>query len=345
MNSKLVYASAALVVVGGLAAWQVSRDSKQGAPIAAADLPKLEGTDDVDSITITTPEKDGKQAEVVLEKKGENWVMVKPVAYAANQASVKSLLDNFKDVKISDVIVTNVSDEQKKNYELDDKKAVHVVASKGGAKKVDWVFGKGGGRGQMMMLPGKPAVYGASNYSSWLYTKEPKAWRDNEILKVEEEKITGLTIKNTNGEFAFAKATAWDGKFKGAKIARFDAKKVEDAVRAFKSLNADDFADGKADAETGLDKPDAIVELVEKDGAKHVIRVGKVSTGTNRYAKKDGADTVFIISSWPADWAVGDVAKFQEALPSKDAKKDGKAPEAMPMGMPPGHPGMPPGHP
>ncbi len=355
MNPKIVYSLGALLVVGGLAGWQMSRDSKKGAARTAADMPKLEGSDDVDTIKLTAPEKDGKQTEVVLEKKGETWVMVKPVAYAANQASVKSLVDNLKEVKVSDVIADTATDEQKKSFELEDKKAVHVVASKGGATKVDWLFGKGGGRGQMMMIAGQKGVYAASNYSSWLYSKEVKGWRDSEILKLEEEKITGLSVTNSHGEFVFvkdanAKEKAWDGKFKGSKITRFDAKKVEDAVRAFKGLSADDFADGKTDADAGLDKPEAVVVLTDKDGTKATVRVGKVATGTNRYAKKDGSDTVFVIASWPADWATGDETKYQEPLPSKD-KKDGKdakdapAPMGMPGGMPPGHPGMPPGHP
>ncbi len=361
MNPKIVYSLGALLVAGGLASWQLSRDGKKGAARTAADMPKLEGSDDVDTIKLTAPEKDGKQTEVVLEKKGETWVMVKPVAYAANQASVKSLVDNFKEVKVSDVIADAATDDQKKAFDLDDKKAIRVVASKGGATKVDWLFGKGGGRGQMMMIAGQKGVYAASNYSSWLYNKEVKAWRDSEIFKLEEDKIVGLTVTNTHGVFVFAKDTnakekAWDGKFKGAKIARFDAKKVEDAVRAFKALAADDFADGKSDADTGLDKPEAVVVLSDKDGAKSTLSVGKVAAGTNRYAKKSGSDTVFVISSWPADWATSDEAKYQEPLPSKDKKsgKDAPAMGDMPPGMggmPPGHPGMggmggmPPGHP
>lgn len=342
MNPKILQGLAALVVVGGFAGWQVSRDSKKGAARTAADMPKLEGTDDVDTIKITGPEKDGKQTEVVLEKKGDAWVLTQPVAYAANQASVKSLVDNFKEVKVSDVITDKATDEQKKNFELEPKKAVHVVASKGGATKVDWLFGKGGGRGQMMMIAGNDGVYAASNYSSWLYSKEVKGWRDSEILKLEEEKITALTISNTHGEFSFAKGAAWDGSFKGAKIVRFDAKKVEDAVRAFKGLSADDFADGKSDTELGLDKPEAVVTLTDKDGAKHTVRVGKVASGTNRYAKKDGVATAFVIASWPSDWATGDVSKYQEPVPSKDGKDAKGAKPTSPMGE---MPGMPAGHP
>ena len=38
----------------------------------------------------------------------------------------------------------------------------------------------------MMMTGDNPAIYAAKGYSSYLYAREVKAWRDTEIFKFED---------------------------------------------------------------------------------------------------------------------------------------------------------------
>jgi len=101
---------------------------------------------------------------------------------------------------------------------------------------------------------------------------------------------------------------------------KFDGKKVEDMLRAFKKLNAIDFAD--EGAETGFKEGEtpAKVTITFKDGKAIVLLVGKTQKGTNRFVKKTDDDTVWVISSWSADWATAEPAKFEK----KEEKKDGE---------------------
>lgn len=115
------------------------------------------------------------------------------------------------------------------------------------------------------MVDGKPGVFIASGYSSYLYTREVKNWRDQEMFKFDDANVTQLTIDKKGSVFSFTKADKWAGTFKGTAIADMDEEKVKDAVRAFKSLNADDFGDGKAAADTGLDAPESIVTIALKE--------------------------------------------------------------------------------
>jgi len=310
------------------------------------DLPELK-VEDPDKISITAADK----GEVILEKKGEKWELSKPVAFPANQEVVKSVLSNLKELKTTEIISSQANDEQKKLYELDATKAIHVIAWKGADKKLDITFGKSGGRGQMAMVDGKPGVYSVSGYSSYMYTKEVKQWRDTEIFKFEDANVSALQITNKEGEYSFTKGEKWGGTFKGKPIERFDASKVDDAVRSVKALNADDFGDGKTTADTGLDAPEGTMVVTLKDNAgKYTLKVGKVSTGTLHYAQKEGSPTIYVISNWPSEWAVAAPSKFQFPADAgaKDGGKDTGAP-SMPPGMdgiPPGmmpH-GMPPGH-
>ncbi|WP_394824101.1 DUF4340 domain-containing protein [Pendulispora albinea] len=343
-TQKIGIGVAVLAVLGYAVYAQSQKDQSLGAVSKekSSELPDIKGSDDLDKVVITNADK----GEVVLEKKGDKWELTKPVAFPANQANVKSLLDNLKELKTTDVIEANASEDIKKSYQLDPAHAVHVVAYKGADKKVDDVFGKSGGRGQMVMVGDKPAVYSASGYSSYLYAREVKGWRDTEILKFDDANVISFVVEKTNelsagstadagapkktaGTLSFtkggdAKGDKWAGTWNGQAIARFDEEKVKDALRIFKALNADDFGDGKGPDVTGLDKPQATVTITLKDNAgKYVLKVGKTSTGSERYASKDGSDTVYVLPSAASEWITSDISKFQQPVDA-GAPKDSK---------------------
>jgi hypothetical protein len=162
-----------------------------------------------------------------------------------------------------------------------------------------------------------------------------------------------IAIDNAEGKFSFSKnGDSWNGTRNKTKIARLDAEKIKDMLRAFKALNAEDFADDKKgkDDETGLgDKPTGVITIVLKDDAGTIRLVfGETSSGSSRYVKKDGDDNVYVVGSWASDWATAKVDKFQKPE-GKDDSSDKPAPEPQTFdfggGMPPGMPhGMDDGH-
>jgi hypothetical protein len=312
-TTKLYAGVIILAGLGGAIYWAKNKDSQIGASqTTSADLPDLKAPDDIDKISVTNAEK----GEIVLEKKGDKWAVSKPVEAPANQSNVDQIVKNLKDLKAKEVISTQPSEDSKKDYDLVPTKAVHVVAFKGGDKKVDLTFGSSGARGQMVMVDGKPGIYAVQGYQSYLYTREVKGFRDTEIFKFDDQNANGLTIAKKDAVLSFTKeGDKWTGTFKGKPIERFDEEKVKDAVRAFKSLTADDFGDGKTVAETGLSEPESTVTVQLKDNAgKFVLKVGKVSTGTNHWAMKEGSDTIYSIPSYTSDWATAEVSKFQRPL-------------------------------
>jgi hypothetical protein len=296
----------------------------------------VNGPEDLDKISITNAEK----GEFVLVKDGDKWTLDKPVHALANQSNVKQLIDNLKELKATEVIAAQATDDLKKSYELDPTRAVHVVAWKGAEQKVDDTFGKTGGRGEMMMVGDKPGIYAVKGFSVSLYNREQKGWRDTEIFKFDGDNASSITIENANGSFSFTKGDKWAGTWKGHPIERYDDSKVGTMVTVFKGLQADDFGDGKSAAETGLDKP-ATVTLALKDNAgKYVLHVGKTAAGTSSYAQKDGAETIFTVNKGAADWANADVSKFQKVADA-GAASSATASVKPPPKMPPGHPPVP----
>jgi len=195
-------------------------------------------------------------------------------------------------------------------------------------------------------------VFASKGYSSYLYQREAKGWRDMAILKFEDADVTNVAIENEHGSFAFTydKGKTTKNEFKKGKdgnaepIKNYDESKLVDLLRAYKALNADNFADkSKTEADTGLQKPVASVVFTLKDGAKREVRYGSSSEGSSRWAKVTGSDEIWSVSSWAYEWANADEKKFQKSDDKKPGSADADHPNAAhftggPGGMPPGHP-------
>src|SRR5690606_14634673 len=172
-DTKLYAALGVLAILGG-ALYMTNQKEKAEAESYSlsgrqAELPKLEIKDEdvsrINRITIQKPKKDDEEAvEIVLVKDGEEWRLEKPVSAPANQANVKSMLDNLKSLKVAELIDPGKATYDK--YEVSDEKALHVVFAKADGVVLDAHFGQYGGRGQMTRLAGKEGVYAVKGYSS-----------------------------------------------------------------------------------------------------------------------------------------------------------------------------------
>jgi hypothetical protein len=259
------------------------------------------------------------------------WRLAKPISAEANQQTVKDLVANLKDLKAESQVSLKLDDDVRKEKQLDPAHAVHVVAWRGTDKKLDELFGKSGTAGQLTVISDKPnAVWAVKGYSSYLYAKEPKDFRDKEVLKFDDANASQVTIVNAHGTLSFTKGDKWVGTFDQKPIARFDEEKVKDLLRAYKALVADDFGDNKQLADTGLDKPAGTVTIHLKDDAKtFLLLVGGVSSGANHWAKRSDGDVIYQIGNSAAEWALSDDAKYR-STPDAGAGDGGKPPAIKP---------------
>ena len=222
-NDKKIYVALGVLAVLGGTLFALSKSAREDAAKhtpAGAQLPEIKVADaDVEKIVKIQIDAPGK-GKVTLEKQGDAWRLTAPIAYAASQANVKSLLDNLKQLKVKESIDKTAA--AYAQHELDDVKATHVVAWAGADKKVDLYFGKSGSRGQMTRIGGQDGVWVSGGYSAWVYGRELKDWRDKEIAKFEDANAVSVAITNVNGSFAFAKNDdKWSGTFGGKPIAGF----------------------------------------------------------------------------------------------------------------------------
>jgi hypothetical protein len=357
-ENKLYISLGVLAVLGGALFLQNKKDKAEAQSYTlsgqAANLPKIELTDDdlkkIDKIEITKAAAADAGAPVAIEltKTGDDWKLTKPVEATANQPNVKSLLDNLKTLKVTELI--DASPAAYSKFGLGEDKALHAVFSKGNGVALDVSFGDSGGRGQMTRIAGKDGVYAVKGYSSYLYARDAKGWRDMTIFKFEDTQVSNVTIDNDNGSFVFAlEGDKWTSKFKKGKdsaepIKNFDESKLKDMLRAYKALNGDNFADkSKTAADVGLEKPVSTVVFTLKDGAKREIKVGSTAEGTSRWVKASGSDDIWSISSWAAEWATAEEKKFQKSDDKKPGSSDADHPNAKHFSSGPGGMGAPPG--
>jgi len=111
-TDKKLYIAVGVLAVLGVARYvqnqkQKAEAASYTAESATQELPKIEFNDEsikkIDKVMITQAAGDaGAGKEVTLEKKGEQWQVTKPVTAKANDANVKSLLDNLKGLKITE---------------------------------------------------------------------------------------------------------------------------------------------------------------------------------------------------------------------------------------------------
>jgi Domain of unknown function (DUF4340) len=329
-REKLIIAGVVVLgLLGGLVYKQAKNDEDLGKPQAGAtEFPTVSAPEDVDKLSITN----GDKPEVVLERVADptgtptdagaptKWVMTKPVKAEANQQAVTDIVANLKELKAESKVNLKLDDDVRKDKQLDAAHGLHLVAYKGSDKKADETFGKSGPAGQLVVLADKPdAVWAAKGYSAFLYAKDAKDFRKKDIVHFDDAAATQVSVANEHGTFAFTKGDGdkWTGTLNGKAIPRFDGEKVKEMLRAFKGLNAEDFGDGKSLADTGLDKPEAHFSVRLKDDAKDAklpeLLVGAVSTGTNRWVKRDDDDQIFQVTSFASDWTTSDATKFQSA--------------------------------
>jgi len=204
----------------------------------------------------------------------------------------------------------------------------------------DLYFGKSDRRGQIARVAGRDGVLAIANggpnaYSGFLFTRDLRGWREPSIFQFNAEDVRRVGITNRNGSFSFSRTGGhWVGAF--TRRARdgglgtpeeswpgFDETKVDDMLRMYKSLSADDFGEERDRADAGLNQAEetgGVVEIqLDGDGGDRVLRVGRLTRSTTRWAIKDsrwavkvgGDGTLYALSPYTAGWALADATRFE----------------------------------
>jgi len=248
--------------------------------------------------------------------------------------------------KLEELEITGVAATTKDNHarlEVDAAKGTHVVAKAGGATVLDLWVGLYKSGSSMLRKEGEDVVATVRGSIRFAFQKDLRGWRDRTIASLDTDNITGLTLSTAQGTLQFVKQDGSWAQAPGEKpIERFDPSRVDTLVTSIATLKAADFpSDPISDEEAGLTEgPDAATVTVAMSGDAGqqgvVLRLGK-KVATNRYAKREGDPTMYLIANFTADNMTGGPSKFQK--PEEKPEDSAAAPpQGTPPGMPAGHP-------
>jgi hypothetical protein len=258
---------------------------------------------DIASITrieLTRPDDDdpSRLGTVTLERAGGQWRLTSPIAARASADKVTELLANLSTLYLWKVVDRGTGFYD--FYDLTEAKALHVTVWKGAARATEFFCGKGSVDGQLVRVPGMGGIFamvnwGPQGYAGFLYTRDVRSWRSTAIFAFDPADVAAVEITNRHG------------------VVR--PEKTDDLLRAYHGLAADDFGADADRARAGIDdaaKTGGIVRIKLRGSAGDlVLRVGRVANQDtplaihgNRFAMRDGDDTLYIIAPWTAAWAL-----------------------------------------
>lgn len=297
MNRKTLIALAAFAALAVIALFALRQPEKgERAADRSRPIARL-NAGDVGSLSVT---RGG--ATTVITKEGDKYKVTAPVAYAADDAAAKAAFEAIEKLDLTDI----VTDQKAKHaeFEVDDAKAVHVVAKgkQGGQVLADLLVGKTVGNGTMVRPAGKDEVWQASGGLRFTVDKSPADWRDKTVTTFTAGDAEKLEVKAKDGAKIALKKTGtkegsedkWEVTDSSVKVEKLDNSIPNGIVSALATFKANDFADDAKPADSGLDAPALTVTVGLKGGKSATVLVGNKKGEDDFYVKTPEKPTVFL---------------------------------------------------
>jgi hypothetical protein len=334
-QNRLGIAIVVLLALGGLTFYRLSAREAQDkpAPQTTLTLPKIK-RDSIDELLLSGGDDPG----VRLVKKGAEWRLAEPLDAKADQDTVGTALDKLAELEMTGVAATKAKNHER--LEVDEKKGLHVIAKGAGKTLIDGYIGAYHTGNSMFRPQGQVSVASVRGSIRYAFAKAIREWRDRTISKIESKDVEEIGFSSKNGNLRFVRqGESWKqvvGKGDTA-IPTVDEPKVLGVVNSATAMSATDFADPKMTIEqAGLGQSAATVTLKMKGNpapAPVVYRIG-AETNKNYYFQRDGADTIFIVSSWVGERLMPKAEAFtykkEEVAPPQAPEARNNAPEGSP---------------
>jgi hypothetical protein len=338
--NKLSIAAVILVVLLGLTLYKLQSEERSDAtPVAeSVTLPKV-AKDAIAALEVSVPK--GESAR--LEKRGDTWWVVKPVETEADQAVVDTALNKIAELEVTGTAATKEANHAR--LEVDDAQAIHVVAEGGGKKLIDFRLGAYRSGNTMIRESGKAPTATVKGSIKYAFDRSVRDWRNRAIVKDEQAAFSEALFESPNGSFKFVRdGEEWKQADGEPPIPDFDRSKPRALIASAVNLRAADFPKPEVTADqagvgasavakiTLLKTSDAGTEMVQ-------IRFGN-KEGENYYAKREGRDVLYLVSSFVAERMQPGPDDFKKKDEPAQPPPDGA--EGMPQGIPGGMDQLPP---
>jgi hypothetical protein len=241
---------------------------------------------DITALTIT-----GDTGQTVkLAKQGEAWVAPDAGDYPADAAKVSPVLDKLVAIKTGRLVAQTKTSHAQLQV-ADDKFARKVEVTTGSGTQTLYLGSSAGGSTIHVRLAGQNNVYLANGLSSWEVAVDLLSWVNPVYFEATAADVTGFTLKNRNGEFAFTKDASGNWTLPGLAAGEaVNANNVVTLVSSATSVRMTKPLGKMEDAAYGMAQPAAVVTLKYKSGDQE-------KTTTLTIGGQDPADKGYYVKS------------------------------------------------
>lgn len=349
MNTKILIALGALVLIAGFAIFQVNKrsddsgalDARKSAGDKLGELDK----DKVDELEVRAPE----QEPIIIRKQKGTWRITAPYDAETDSSTVENAIE-----KLSEMTVRRVAANNPDNHaalEVDDAKGIRVVARGGGEVLRDIVIGSFGGGEQMVRIQGQDPVLAVDQSLRWVFNKPLKDWRNKTISDETAANAVKIDFEQPDARWTFLKeGETWKQVEPKKPIEKFDSTTVASMVTTLSRLSAVDFAepsmtpeqaglvDGAskvtitysvpAGTDAGSQAADAGAAASNDIGKELVLFAGNEKDG-NLYVRRQDGKLIYLVSSFTAE----KLKPNAEAFAKSEEPEDGPGMAGSPGGI------------
>jgi hypothetical protein len=226
----------------------------------------------LDSLSVDKIEITAQGSPVVLQKKGVEWFLERPVSYRADQSAVAGLLHDMNMLEIRSTV--SGKPEKHSVFQVDSTGTLVKVYEKG-SEKASFIVGKMGSTYTELYARQSSSndVVAVSGGSPMTFNKAVKEWRDRTIAAPARDAIKEVRYQYGDTTFVLAfRDSAW-------MVGRDSTEEwaVNNLISSLSNVQADDFRDSST---SRLSKPTAQITYAGtqltffyvKEGDKYVVQ-------------------------------------------------------------------------
>ena len=240
----------------------------------------------IDSLSVDKLEIKTSASSLLLEKRGVEWFVAKPINYRADQANVCQIIHQIKNLEIKNIVSDNA---EKHSVFQVDQTGTQVIVYEKGVEKASFILGKMAANysesyARRLNSNDVLIIEGASNY---MFGRPVKDWRDKTILTTPKESIKEVRYHygDTTFNITFNDSAWFAGKDKAQQSI------VEGIVSSLSNFQADDFIDSTVSPK--------VTAMITYAGTRLRFSFNKL---TNKYyVQSSNSSQWFVLEQWKAN--------------------------------------------
>jgi len=291
------------------------RANSQSTATSVADEPLFHfSPDKVTTITIIGPDN----TKVELAKKDAVWRLPGYFNGPADREQVNNLLDKLSGLKKTWPVATTTEAADRFRVAAD-KFERHIIIKKGKTVQAELYVGTSPSfRKVHVRLPAGHDIMAVSLTTSDA-PADPAAWLNKKIIALDQDGITGLSIRDIHLRH---KGKKWTLAGEGGQQQQVVADKVQPLVQALTGLRVEGILGSKELPEYGLEKPVLRCQVEQQGKPSIVYRFGALKDESFYAVKRSDVPFIFKV----AKWQLTPLAKLtrNQLLPKKPSDNSGK---------------------